>query len=100
MATKTERMTILVTSDFKDYLTSEAEAANVSVAELVRRRCQQPAANEDQEAVYAALLETVQQAGAAAKASLNQGIADAEAVLRELRCNAVQSHAGDAESEG
>ena len=42
---KTERLTLLTTPEFKALLTAEAATAGVSVAELVRRRCQ-PEAGE------------------------------------------------------
>ena len=37
MGAKTERITILGSAEFKTFLANEAEAANISVSELVRR---------------------------------------------------------------
>ena len=47
---KTERLTLLMTPEFKALLAAEAATAGISVAELVRRRCQ-PEAGEDDAAL-------------------------------------------------
>ena len=38
---KTERITVLGSTEFKAFLSSEAEKAGLSVSELVRQRCEQ-----------------------------------------------------------
>ncbi|MEO1247070.1 MAG: hypothetical protein AAFX56_15410 [Pseudomonadota bacterium] len=104
MVTKMERITILASADFKEFLTAEAEQERISVSELVQRRCKHPAANEDDnednEAELAELVETLQKSVADANVSLNKGIENAKATLRELRSNAAKAQAGDAASEG
>ena len=100
MVVKTERITILASADFKEFLTAEAEQERISVSELVQRRCKQPAANEDDEIMFAELVETLQQSVAEAEASLNQGIKDAEATLRELQSKAAAPQANDTSLEG
>lgn len=40
---KTERVTLLVSPEFKRFLQEEAEREGVSLGELVRRRCERPA---------------------------------------------------------
>ena len=80
---KTERVTLLTSPDFKAYLGAEAAREGVSVAELVRSRCEhQPDADE---AMLAALAAELRKAVGEAQASLRGGLAEAEAVLSELR---------------
>ncbi len=43
MTRKNERVVLLATREFKDFLGREARQAGVSVSELVRRRCTSPA---------------------------------------------------------
>lgn len=80
---KTERLVLLTTPAFKTYVGKEAKREGISVAELVRRRVQ-PAANEDQ----AALVELTTQLRSAveqAQKSADQSLAEVEAILLELR---------------
>jgi len=80
---KTERLVLLTTPAFKAFVGKEAKREGVSVAELVRRRVQ-PAANEDE----ATLLELTTQLRAAveqAQESAEQSLAEVEAILLELR---------------
>jgi GAF domain-containing protein len=80
---KTERVTLLTTPEFKAFLTAEAARDGVSVAELVRVRCEQrPSADEELLQHLAAELRT---AVAQAKKSLRSGLDEADAVLAELR---------------
>jgi GAF domain-containing protein len=80
---KTERVTLLTTPAFKAFLTAEAARDGVSVAELVRVRCEQrPSADEELLQHLAAELRT---AVAQAKKSLRSGLDEADAVLAELR---------------
>lgn len=84
-AVKTERITILGTPDFKNFLTREAKKEGVSLSELVRQRCEKkPTSNEDEE-LLAALVEEVSAATVRAKVSLEKGLDDAEKVLAEMR---------------
>ncbi len=85
MSVKTERITILGTPDFKAFLTREAKKEGVSLSQLVRDRCRQkPASNEDEELLSLLVAEVVQ-ATARAKVSLERGLADAEKILTEIR---------------
>lgn len=85
MAVKTERITILGTPDFKDFLKREAKREGVSLSQLVRKRCEnKPTTNEDEE-LLAVLVKEVGAATAKAKVSLEKGLADAEQVLVEIR---------------
>ena len=80
---KTERVTLLTSPDFKAYLGAEAAREGVSVAALVRSRCERkPDADE---ALLAALAGELRKAVGAAQASLSDGLAEAQAVLSELR---------------
>lgn len=83
-ATKTERITILGTPDFKAYLNAEAKKEGVSVSQLVRQRCEKKALDKEEEMLLL-LVEDVRQATERAKTSLDKGLADAERVMRELR---------------
>ena len=80
---KSERVTLLTTPEFKAFLGAEAQREKVSVAELVRSRCARRP-NED-EAVLAALTAELRSAVGQAKKSLREGLAEADAVLAELR---------------
>ena len=85
MTVKTERITILGTPDFKDFLKQEAKREGVSLSQLVRKRCEKkPTTNEDEE-LLAVLVKEVGVATAKAKVSLEKGLADAEQVLTEIR---------------
>ena len=80
---KTERVTLLTSPDFKAYLGAEAAREGVSVAALVRSRCERkPDADE---AMLAALAAELRQAVGEAQTSLRAGLAEADAVLSELR---------------
>ncbi len=80
---KTERVTLLTTVEFKAFLGTEAAREGVSVAELVRSRCEQrPDADE---AALATLAGELRKAVREARASLKGGLTEANAVLAELR---------------
>ena len=80
---KTERVTLLTSPDFKAYLGAEAAREGLSVAALVRSRCERkPDADE---AMMAALAAELRLAVGEAQASLRAGWAEADAVLSELR---------------
>ena len=80
---KTARVQVLTTPAFRDWLRKEAKNAGVSVAELVRTRCEgRPSGEEETVAKLAAhLRKEVKKA----QASLSSGLAEANSVLKELR---------------
>ncbi len=84
-ATKTERITILGTPEFKNFLTREAKKEGVSLSQLVRQRCEQKPLNNDDEELLAALIEEVHAATIKAGLSLQKGLDDAEKVLATIR---------------
>ena len=83
-STKTERVTLLVSPEFKAFLSREAMQESVSVSELVRRRCENRGASDD-EVLLLSLVEEVKQSTGRARRALQKGLQDAEAVLEELR---------------
>ena len=80
---KTERVTVLTSPDFKAFLGAEARREGVSVAELVRARCERR--STDEEADLAALTVQLREAVSEAKAALKHGLDEARTVLAELR---------------
>ena len=80
---KTERVTLLTSPDFKAYLGTEAAREGVSVAALVRSRCERKP--DVDEAMLASLAAELREAVVEAHASLRGGLAEAGAVLSELR---------------
>ena len=84
MPTKTARITILSTPDFKAFLASEAKQEGISVAELVRQRCEKKPTNNGEEELLHALVNELHTATARAKLSLEKGLADAEKTLKEI----------------
>lgn len=82
---KSERVTLLTTPEFKAFLTAEARREQVSVAQLVRSRFEQRVS--DEEALLVALTAELRAAVVQAKKSLRAGLAEADAVLAELRAN-------------
>ena len=84
-AVKTERITILGTPDFKNFLTREAKKEGVSLSQLVRQRCEKKAPNNEDEELLAALVKEISAATVRAKLSLSKGLNDAEHVLAEIK---------------
>lgn len=82
---KTARVQVLTTPEFRDWLHKEARNAGVSVGELVRRRCE-GASGEEEEAV-AELAAQLRKEVRKAQASLRSSLAEAEALIAELRSN-------------
>ena len=82
---KTERVTLLTSPDFKAFLNVEARREGVSVAELVRARCERRPS--DEEAILVELTAELNKAVADAKKALKGGLDEAQAVLAELRAN-------------
>ncbi len=83
MTAQTARITILSTPDFKAWLSAEAQKEGISLSELIRQRCQAKPTKDEE--VLSTLVAQVTQATQKAKASLSQGLNEAEAVLAELR---------------
>ncbi|MBI3156291.1 MAG: hypothetical protein HYZ20_12885 [Burkholderiales bacterium] len=90
---KTERVTLLTTPEFKAFLSREAKREGVSVAELVRARCEQRPSSD--EAALQGLVAELRTSVAQAKKSLRAGLDEAETVLEELRA---RPHRPDAAS--
>jgi len=86
---KTERVTLLTSPDFKAFLGAEARREGVSVAELVRTRCESRLTEE--EAVLAALTGDLNKAVGEARAALQSGLDEAQAVLAELRARRAEA---------
>jgi hypothetical protein len=80
---KTARLQVLTTPAFRDWLRKEARNAGVSVAELVRTRCEHKPTGEEQ--AVAKLASHLHKEVRKAQASLRSGLAEATAVLEELR---------------
>ena len=83
MNTKTERITLLGSRDFKAFLARESRKEGISVSELVRRRCERMP-TEDERALLA-LAEELRTSTAEARQALEQGLAAAADVLRQVR---------------
>ena len=79
---KTERVTLLTSPDFKAFLNAEAHREGVSVAELVRTRCERRPSDED--AMLAELTRELQQSMVAAKRALKGGLDEAQSIFSEL----------------
>jgi len=88
---KTERVTLLTTADFKAFLGAEAQREGVSVAELVRSRCERRPSEE--ELLLASLTGRLNRSVADARRSLKEGLDEAGAVLRELRARSLPAPA-------
>jgi hypothetical protein len=80
---KTARLQVLTTPAFRDWLQKEAEKAGVSVAELVRSRCERRPSEEER--AIAEMAAQLRKEVRKAQASLKAGLAEADAVLGELR---------------
>ena len=80
---KTARVQVLTTPAFRDWLRKEARKAGISVGELVRTRCEGNSGEEEK--VIAELTAQLRKEVRRAQASLRSGLAEADAVLAELR---------------
>lgn len=83
MNTKTERITLLGSRAFKAFLAKESLNEGISVSELVRRRCER-APTED-ERVLLTLAAELRKSTAEARHALQEGLAAAHEVLRQLQ---------------
>lgn len=79
---KSERVTFLAAPEFKTFLVKEAGKEGVSVGELIRRRCERRAS--DDEIALASLTAELRKAVSEAKKSLKAGLDEAQTVLSEL----------------
>jgi hypothetical protein len=84
---KTERVTLLTTKEFKSFLRAEAQREGVSVAELVRVRCEHKPHPDEVELVR--LTAELREALRTAKSSLRKGLSEAQSTLAELRAGRV-----------
>ncbi|HEY6770383.1 MAG TPA: hypothetical protein VI386_37040 [Candidatus Sulfotelmatobacter sp.] len=89
---KTARVQVLTTPAFRNWLRKEARDAGISVGELVRRRCE-GASREEEEAV-AELAAQLRKEVRKAQLSLRSSVAEAEALIAELRSNRERRSAG------
>jgi uncharacterized protein YbaR (Trm112 family) len=80
---KTQRITLLGSPEFKAFLAAEAEKEQVSVSELVRRRCER--APSEEESIPIALAAELKKSIADAKQSLNDGLAAVREALEEAK---------------
>ena len=80
---KSERVTLLTTKEFKRFLGNEAKREGISVAELVRTRCQRKPPQE--ELILAEATLALREALDEARSSLKEGLEEAQSVLHELR---------------
>lgn len=85
MTAKTERITILTTPDFKNYLASQAENIGVSVSELIRMRCIEDTKPSSDEALLKEIIAQSKQAIKKANSSLDKGLADISETLAYLK---------------
>ena len=88
---KSERVTFLASPDFKQYLAVEALHGGVSVGELIRKRCLQPAANQQDD--LAALTGQLRRSIAEARESLDEGLQAAAQALARLNRQAASRQA-------
>jgi hypothetical protein len=80
---KTARLQLLTTPAFRDRLRKEAKKAGVSVAELVRTRCESASGEEEQ--MVSELASQLRKKVRKAQSSLRSSLAEANAMLAELR---------------
>jgi hypothetical protein len=90
---KTARLQVLTTPAFRDWLRKEARNAGVSVAELVRNRCERRPTGEEQ--AVAKLAADLQKEVRRAQVSLRSGLAEAASVLEELRAKRQSRNAAE-----
>jgi len=87
MSTKTERITILTSPEFKARLEHEAQLQKISVGKLIRNRFERHESVEENsdDAVLVALIAEVHEATKRAQQALDKGLDEAEATLQALR---------------
>jgi len=89
---KTARLQVLTTPSFRDRLRKEAKKAGISMAELVRTRCEGASSDgasnrksREEEQVVAELAAQLRKEVRKAQSSLRSSLAEANAMLEELR---------------
>jgi hypothetical protein len=82
---KTARLQVLTTPAFRDWLRKEAKNSGISVAELVRTRCE--GSTSEEEKAVAELAGQLRKEVRRARLSLRSSLADAEALVTELKAN-------------
>ncbi len=90
---KTARLQVLTTPSFRDRLRREAKKAGISMAELVRTRCEGASsdgassngASREEEQVVAELAAQLRKEVRKAQSSLRSSLAEANAMLEELK---------------
>jgi hypothetical protein len=83
---KTERITVLGSTEFKAFLTREANEEGISVSELVRQRCERRPSLDEQ--LLSMLAEELRSATKSANAALDAGLIAVEqtrATIKKLR---------------
>jgi hypothetical protein len=80
---KTARLQVLTTPAFRDWLRKEAKKSGVSVAELVRTRCEQRVS--DEETALAELTALLRKEVTATRAAVRRDLDETHAILSELR---------------
>jgi hypothetical protein len=92
-AIKTPRLQVLTTPVFRDWLRKEARNAGVSVAELVRTRCEQRLGNEEK--ALAELTALLRKEVVTTRATLRRNLDETHAILSELRARRKAAPAKD-----
>jgi hypothetical protein len=82
---KTARLQVLTTPAFRDWLRKEARKAGVSVAELVRSRCEQRGSEE--ETALAEMTALLRKEVTATRATVRRNLDETRAILSELRAS-------------
>ncbi|VAW39974.1 hypothetical protein MNBD_GAMMA01-344 [hydrothermal vent metagenome] len=85
MTAKTERVTILTTPDFKNYLGEQAKNLGVSVSELIRMRCIEDTVPSSDEVLLKELITQSKKAISKANSSLDKGLNDIAETLAYLK---------------
>jgi hypothetical protein len=80
---KTARLQVLITPAFRNWLRKEAKKSGVSVAELVRTRCE--GSSTEEEKILAELTALLRKHVTAARAEVRRNLDQTSAVLAELR---------------
>lgn len=84
MSVKSERITMLGTPSFKEFLASEAKSEGVSISELVRSRCQSVRPGDDEIALQE-IIRLAAETMKRATASLGNSLNDVESTLTKLK---------------
>jgi hypothetical protein len=80
---KTERITVLGSTEFKAFLSTEAKREQISVSELVRQRCEHKPT--DDELLLSALSQELRAGVKEANKALDKGLAAAHRMLEKMK---------------